>query len=245
MGITGTEVSKEAATMVLTDDNFSTIVDAVGRGRTIYANIVKFVRFQLSTTIGFAALFLLAATFDIASGKPFSAIAILWVNLIMDGPPAMALGVDRAEDEAMNRPPRPSTERILTQSRWLAVALSALVMAVGTLVVLNQAPAEIAITMGFNTFVLFQFFNILNVRHDTHSVFRRDTFTNRPLWLSLVGVLLLQVGATHLGALQGLFDTTSIGLRDWIVCVLVASSVLWVEELRKIVVTNHQQKKGN
>ncbi|MGA1510085.1 MAG: cation-translocating P-type ATPase, partial [Ilumatobacteraceae bacterium] len=91
MGITGTEVTKEAATMVLTDDNFATIVGAVKRGRTIYDNIVKFVRFQLSTTLGFAMLFLAASIFDIAHGKPFAAIAILWVNIIMDGPPAMAL----------------------------------------------------------------------------------------------------------------------------------------------------------
>ncbi|HAP77289.1 MAG TPA: hypothetical protein DCR14_14545, partial [Acidimicrobiaceae bacterium] len=88
MGITGTEVSKEAATMVLTDDNFATIVGAVERGRTIYGNIVKFVRFQLSTTLGFATLFLLAAALGVAGGKPFTAIAILWVNIIMDGPPA-------------------------------------------------------------------------------------------------------------------------------------------------------------
>ncbi|MFM8857075.1 MAG: cation-translocating P-type ATPase, partial [Actinomycetota bacterium] len=88
MGITGTEVTKEAATMVLTDDNFATIVGAVKRGRTIYDNIVKFVRFQLSTTLGFAMLFLAASIFDIANGKPFAAIAILWVNIIMDGPPA-------------------------------------------------------------------------------------------------------------------------------------------------------------
>jgi Ca2+-transporting ATPase len=243
MGITGTEVSKEAATMVLTDDNFATIVSAVGRGRSIYANIVKFVRFQLSTTLGFAMLFLLAAAFGIAGGKPFTAIAILWVNIIMDGPPAMALGVDRADADVMSRSPRPSDERILTRPRWTAVAISATVMALGTLAILAWGPggdvragtASVAGTMAFNTFVLFQFFNILNSRHDTHTVFHRDTLGNRWLWVALGGVIALQVGVTHLGFLQRLFDTTSISAAQWLLCAAVASSVLWVEEIRKFI----------
>jgi len=244
MGITGTEVSKEASTMVLTDDNFATIVKAVGEGRSIYANIVKFVRFQLSTTLGFALLFLLAAALDIAGGKPFTAIAILWVNIIMDGPPAMALGADRPDADTMVRRPRPRTERILTRSRWTAVAISASMMAIGTLAVLAWAPGEalragtgtVAATMAFNTFVLFQFFNILNARHDTRTVFHRDTLGNQWLWWSLLGVGVLQVGVTHVGPMQRLFDTTSISLTQWLVCAAVASSVLWVEEARKFIV---------
>ena len=243
MGITGTDVSKEAATMVLADDNFATIVSAVGRGRAIYANIVKFVRFQLSTTLGFAVLFLLASIIGIASGKPFTAVAILWVNLIMDGPPAMALGLDAEEPDAMHAAPRPADERILTRGRWASVGLSALVMAVGTLLVLEFAPgpalsagtASIAGTMAFNTFVLFQFFNILNARHDTRSVFRRSTLRNRWLWISLAAVILLQVGVTHLGPMQSLFDTMSISLAQWFVCIAVASSVLVAEEARKFI----------
>ena len=260
MGITGTEVSKEAATMVLTDDNFATIVGAVERGRTIYANIVKFVRFQLSTTLGFALLFLLAATFGIADGQPFGAIAILWVNMIMDGPPAMALGVDRADGDAMRLRPRPGDERILTRSRWVAVALSAAVMALGTLAVLQWAPEagleagvpSIAGTMAFHTFVMFQFFNILSARHDTRSVFSRDTFANRWLWIALAGVALLQYSVSHLGVMQRLFDTVAISAGQWLVCLLVATTVLWAEEARKLIVrararrlsypTNPQQK---
>jgi Ca2+-transporting ATPase len=202
------------------------------------------VRFQLSTTLGFAALFLLAAIFDIASGKPFTAIAILWVNIIMDGPPAMALGLDRAGSDVMARKPRPLTERILTRSRWTAVGFAATVMALGTLAVLALAPgveaeagtATVAGTMAFNTFVLFQFFNILNARSDRQSVFTRFTFTNGPLWLSLAAVALLQVGVTHVGFMQSLFDTMSISATQWLVCIAVASSVLWLEELRKLIV---------
>jgi Ca2+-transporting ATPase len=244
MGITGTEVSKEAATMVLADDNFATIVGAVRRGRTIYDNIVKFVRFQLSTTLGFAAVFLGAALLGIADGAPFTAIAILWVNIVMDGPPAMALGVDPAAPDVMQRRPRPLGEPILTRPRWTAVALAAIVMAAGTLTILAVGPgaepeagvATVAGTMAFNTFVLFQFFNLLNARSDTLSVFGRHTLTNRWLWTSLAGVLALQLAVTHLGPMQRLFDTTSISAAQWAVCVAVASTVLVVEEARKLVV---------
>jgi Ca2+-transporting ATPase len=243
MGITGTEVTKEAATMVLTDDNFATIVGAVKRGRTIYDNIVKFVRFQLSTTIGFALLFLAASLLDIAKGKPFAAIAILWVNIIMDGPPAMALGLDEPEADVMRRTPRPMSEKILTKRRWVAISLSSGLMAGGTLAVLQWAPgaepyagvATVAGTMAFNTFVLFQFFNILNSRSDTLSVFRRATLTNGKLWLALAAVITLQVGVTHFGPMQRLFDTTSISFVQWMIATAIASSVLWAEEIHKLI----------
>ncbi len=243
MGITGTEVTKEAATMVLADDNFATIVEAVRRGRTIYDNIVKFVRFQLSTTLGFAAIFLAAAVLGLASGKPFTAIAILWVNIIMDGPPAMALGLDPVDETVMSRRPRPRDERILTRSRWVAIGQAATVMAAGTLGVLAWAPgdapaagtASVAGTMAFNTFVLFQFFNILNVRSDHLTVFRRATLGNSRLWGALAVVLALQVAVTHVGFLQRLFDTTAISAEQWLVCAAVASTVLVTEEIRKAV----------
>jgi Ca2+-transporting ATPase len=243
MGITGTDVTKQAATMVLTDDNFATIVDAVRRGRTIYDNVVKFVRFQLATTLGFAALFLLAALLGIADGKPFTAIAILWVNIVMDGPPAMALGLDPTSRDVMQRRPRSPAERIITRPRWHAIVMSAAVMAGGTLAVLAFAPgaepaagtATVAGTMAFDTFVLFQFFNLLNSRSDTRTVFQRGTLTNRWLWISLTGMIVLQIAVTHLGVLQRMFDTTSITAGQWAICVLVASSVLWLEEGRKLV----------
>ncbi|NBU17584.1 MAG: HAD family hydrolase, partial [Actinobacteria bacterium] len=227
MGITGTEVTKEAATMVLTDDNFATIIRAVKQGRTIYDNIVKFVRFQLSTTLGFAMLFLAASITGIAGGKPFAAIAVLWVNLIMDGPPAMALGLDSPDSDVMQRKPRPSDERILTRERWAAISFASVVMAVGTLAVLYWAPgteakagvATVAGTMAFNTFVIFQFFNILNVRSDRNTVFRRETLGNKQLWSALAAVLALQVAVTHFGPMQRLFDATSISGAQWLVCI--------------------------
>ena len=234
--------TKQAAMMVLADDNFSTIVNAVRRGRTIYDNIVKVVRFRLATTLGFATLFLLAVTFGIADVKPFTAIAILWVIIVMDGPPAMALGIDPTNRDVMRRRPRPRQQRIITRPRCQSIGLSAAVMAASTLAVLAWAPgtepvagtATVAGTMAFNTFVLFQFFNLLNSRNETRTVFHPDTLTNGWLWTSLAAVIALQIAVTHLGPLQRLFDTTTITAAHWAACVVVASSVLWIEEARKL-----------
>lgn len=141
MGVTGTEVTKEAGTMVLTDDNFATIVSAVREGRGIYDNIVKFTRFQVSTALGFVATFLIASLTGLAGGAPFTALQILFVNLVMDGPPAMSLGVDPVSPDAMKRKPRPAGERILSRQRLTRILLASTVMAAGTLAVLIWAPA--------------------------------------------------------------------------------------------------------
>ncbi len=241
MGITGTEVAKGAASMILTDDNFATIVAAVREGRGIYDNVVKFVRFQIATAWGFVLIFLTAGVTGLAAGAPFTALQILWVNIIMDGPPAMALGLDRPGDDAMERPPRPPHERILNGSRIGRILYSAVVMAIGTLLVLVLAPGEepghgaatVAGTLAFTTFVLFQMVNLLNVRSRDGSVFTRHTLTNRALWGSIAAVLALQVLVVHWAPLQGFFDTTSLSAAQWGLAVAVASSILWLEELRK------------
>lgn len=243
MGITGTEVSKGAASMILTDDNFATIVAAVREGRGIYDNVVKFVRFQIGTAWGFVLIFLAAGVLGLAGGAPFTALQILWVNIIMDGPPAMALGLDRVEDDAMSRPPRPVHARILDRGRIARILFSAAIMATGTLLVLALTPgAEPALgaatpagTLAFTTFVLFQVFNLLNVRSREGSVFSRHTLTNRVLWIALACILVLQVLVVHLPALQGIFDTTALTAGQWATAVAVASSLLWAEELRKAV----------
>jgi Ca2+-transporting ATPase len=244
MGITGTEVTKEAATMVLADDNFATIVEAVRRGRTIYDNIIKFVRFQLSTTLGFGIAFLVSSAAAIAGGKPFTALQILWVNLIMDGPPAMALGVDPPAKGTMQRRPRTVSDQILSPSRITRLVFLGTIMAVGTLGVLVSAPGyvsgaavagTVAGTMAFTTFVFFQFFNLVNSRAEHGTAFTRDLFSNAKLWAIVGTVALLQVAVVHLPVLQSLFDTTSLTLGQWWTCVAVASSVLWLEELRKLV----------
>ncbi|MGF1647557.1 MAG: HAD-IC family P-type ATPase, partial [Kineosporiaceae bacterium] len=245
MGITGTEVSKEAARMVLADDNFATIVDAVRRGRTIYDNIVKFVRFQLSTTIGFGITFLVAAATGIAAGAPFTALQILWVNIIMDGPPAMALGVDPSAQGTMTRRPRPANERLLRPRRLAGLVLYGTIMAVGTLGVLVTAPdyepgvplvGTTAMTMAFTTFVFFQFVNVLNARSEFTTALGRHSLENWRLWATIGVAILLHVAGVQVPFLQDLFGTTELTLIEWATCIAVASSILWIEEIRKLAV---------
>ena len=236
MGITGTEVTKEASTLVLTDDNFASIVHAVEEGRTIYDNIVKFVRFQLSTNIG-AILTVLGAPF-LGFATPFTAIQILWVNLIMDGPPAMTLGVEPARPGIMHDTPRRKDAAILSAQRMWRIALYGATMAVGTLAVyawaMQSGDVAKAMTLAFTTFVLFQFFNIFNARVDHGSAFNRQFFSNGKLWLALFGVVSLQVVAVHWGPAQAIFDTVDLSLQEWGVAAAVASTTLLLEEARKL-----------
>jgi P-type Ca2+ transporter type 2C len=239
MGITGTEVTKEAATLVLTDDNFASIVRAVEEGRTIYENIVKFVRFQLSTNVG-AILTVLGAPF-LGMATPFTAIQILWVNIIMDGPPAMTLGVEPARPGIMGDRPRQADAGILSVQRLWRIALYGATMAVGTLGLyvwaMETSGQAKAITLAFTTFVLFQFFNIFNARAEHGSAFNRQFFANGKLWMALAGVVLLQIVAVHWGPAQVIFDTVDLSLTEWLLATLVASSVLFLEEMRKLLVS--------
>jgi P-type Ca2+ transporter type 2C len=251
MGVTGTEVSKEAATMVLTDDNFATIVSAVREGRGIYANIVKFTRFQVSTALGFVLTFLIASATGIAGGAPFTALQILFVNLVMDGPPAMSLGVDPVSPDAMHRRPRPRGERILTRPRFLRILLSSAVMAAGTLAVLVWGPGPeprldeptTAGTMAFATFVFFQAFNLLNVRNDTRSAFTRETLENHTAFVATAAVIVLLTLIVEMDALHGIFTTTDLTSGQWLTCVAVGSAILWVGELVKLVLRLRQSRK--
>jgi len=252
MGITGTDVSKEAADMVLADDNFATIVAAVEEGRTIFANIQKFLRYLLSSNVGeVLTMFLgvLLAKFlglGAVPGEvvvfPLLATQILWINLVTDGAPALALGLDPADENVMQQQPRPRGSGVITKPMWFGIALVGVVMAVGTLFVLDfslpggfiagSGAMDYARTMAFTTLVLFQLFNVLNARSDSHSAFRR-LFDNPWLWGALAFSLGLQFAVIYLPFLQRAFDTVALSLTDWGLCVLVGSSVLWLRELSK------------
>ncbi len=254
MGIAGTDVSKEAADMVLADDNFATIVAAVEEGRAIFANIRKFLRYLLSSNIGeVMTMFfgvVLAGTIGLtAEGGgtvvlPLLATQILWINLVTDGAPALALGVDPADDGIMGAPPRPRSEGVITPRMWMGIVLVGCVMAVGTLAVLDASlpggfiagsgSQRYGQTMAFTTLMLFQIFNVLNARSDVRSAFQ-GLFTNRWLWLAIGLSLLLQAAVIYVPVLQQAFSTVSLSLRDWLLCLLVASSVLWLRELGKLV----------
>jgi P-type Ca2+ transporter type 2C len=236
MGISGTAVAKEAATMVLTDDNFATIVIAVKQGRVLYDNILKFVRFQMSTTIGAILTVFLAPFFGLP--EPFTALQILWVAIIMDGPPAVSLALDSARPGIMNEPPRQRNEPVLPWARLVRIFAYGVTMMAGTLGVLyyelQVGSKDRALTMAFTTFVLFQFFNVFNARNEKGSAFNTQFFKNRMLWSALLGTLLLQALAVHWPVASSIFGTTGMMWTDWGIAAGVASSVLLLEEGRKL-----------
>ena len=252
MGITGTDVSKEAADMVLADDNFATIVAAVEEGRTIFANIQKFLRYLLSSNVGEVLTMFLGVLLAKFLGLiavpgevvvfPLLATQILWINLVTDGAPALALGLDPADDNVMQQQPRPQGSGVITKPMWVGIALVGVIMAVGTLFILDfslpggfiagAGAMDYARTMAFTTLVLFQLFNVLNARSDSRSAFRR-LFDNPWLWGALTFSLGLQFAVIYLPFLQRAFDTVALSLTDWGLCVLVGSSVLWLRELSK------------
>ncbi|HEX6439070.1 MAG TPA: cation-translocating P-type ATPase [Candidatus Binatia bacterium] len=253
MGITGTDVSKEAADMVLADDNFATIVAAVEEGRAIFANIRKFLRYLLSSNIGevmtmfFGVLLAdfigLTATAGQAVVLPLLATQILWINLVTDGAPALALGVDPADPGVMSQPPRPRNEGVITGRMWGGIFFVGAVMAVGTLCVLDGAlpggflegsgTTRYAQTMAFTTLMMFQLFNIFNARSDAQSAFT-GLFHNHWLWAAIGLSLALHVAVIYTPFLQQAFSTMDLTAGDWLVCAAVASSVLWLRELSKL-----------
>ncbi|WP_406697353.1 cation-translocating P-type ATPase [Singulisphaera sp. Ch08] len=254
MGITGTDVSKEAADVVLTDDNFATIVAAVEEGRGIFENIRKFLRYLLSSNIGeVLTMFfgvLLAKVIGLEGDSdgvvlPLLATQILWINLVTDGPPALALGLDPADPDVMDRPPRPRHEGAITSRMWARIFFIGAIMAIGTLLVLDgslpggliegSGDLRYGQTMAFTTLMLFQLFNVFNARSDKNSAFH-GFFENQWLWAALALSLVLHVGVIYLPFLQQTFSTTSLSGRDWLYSAAVASSVLWLSELSKLVV---------
>ena len=240
--------------MVLADDNFATIVAAVEEGRAIFANIRKFLRYLLSSNIGevltmfFGVVLADAIGLTRAAGGgivlPLLATQILWINLVTDGAPALALGVDPADPAVMKEPPRSRTEGVITRGMWWGILLVGAIMAVGTLLVLDASlPGGLieasgnmryAQTMAFTTLVFFSLFTVFNARSDERSAFF-GLFSNKWLWGAVLLSLLLQAAVIYIPFLQQAFSTVSLSARDWLFCAIVASSVLWLRELIKVI----------
>jgi Ca2+-transporting ATPase len=254
MGVTGTDVSKGVADMVLGDDNFATIVAAVEEGRSIFANIRKFLRFLLSSNIGeVMTMFfgvLLAKYIGLKAGEdglalPLLATQILWINLVTDGAPALALGLDAADEGVMDKPPRPRGEKVITGRMWWGISFVGAVMATGTLLVLDASlpggfiegsgNMRYAQTMTFTTLMLFQMFNIFNSRSDEQSAFA-GLFRNHWLWMAVGVSVALQMAVIYVPVMQRAFSTVALSPADWALCCGVASSVLWLREISKLVV---------
>jgi Ca2+-transporting ATPase len=253
MGITGTDVSKQAADMVLADDNFATIVAAVEEGRSIFSNIRKFLRYLLSSNIGEVMTMFFGVVFADVIGLqsqgsafvlPLVATQLLWINLVTDGAPALALGVDPADPGLMDRPPRPAGERVITGTMWAGILFVGVIMAVGSLYVLDaELPGGLfegtgtlrhAQTMAFTTLMLFQLFNLFNARSDEESAFR-GLLDNRWLLAAILLSVMLQLCVIYLPFLQRAFSTESLTIFDWLRGTAVASSVLWLREIQKAV----------
>jgi magnesium-transporting ATPase (P-type) len=254
MGITGTEVAKEAAKMILADDNFATIVAAVREGRAIFANIRKFLRYLLSSNIGEVLTMLLgvvgASVIGLRVGAgavaaPLLATQILWINLVTDSGPALAMGVDPPPRDVMERAPRRTTDRMVDRGLQLEVLFVGLIMALVTLLTIDmKLPGGLipgsgdltgARTAGFTVLVLAQLFNCFNARSGRDSAFR-NLFTNPLLWAAIGLSLVAQVAVVHVSILNEAFDTAPLSAGDWALCMAMASLVLWVEELRKLIV---------
>ncbi len=255
MGITGTDVSKGAADMVLTDDNFASIVAAVEEGRTIFANIQKCLRFLLSSNAGevFFMFFgvLLAGVIGLQGEAgstitvPMLAVQILWVNLLTDSAPALALSADPVDHDVMRIPPRDPASHVIDAPMWRDIYFVGAIMGVGTLAATDwilpdglipggTGDASRAQTMAFTTLVLFQVFNAFNARSRTRSAFS-GLFGNTWLWVAVVGVSLAQVAVVHVPFLQVAFHTEALSVSEWLVSVAISSGVLWAVELRKLV----------
>jgi magnesium-transporting ATPase (P-type) len=252
MGVAGTDVAKEAADMILADDNFATIVAAVREGRGIFANIRKFLRFLLSSNIGevltmFFGVVLAGLIGLDAAGEevavPLLATQILWINLLTDSAPALALGVDPPPDDVMERRPRGLEDRVIDRAMWVGIFWVGLVMAAVTLLALDlrlpgglvggSGDLDEARTMAFTTLVLAQLFNCFNARSDRTSAFRHF-FGNRWLWGGIALSVVLQVAVVQLSFLNEPFGTAPLGLTDWLVCAALASAVLWAAEAKKL-----------
>lgn len=262
MGVTGSDVSKETADIILADDNIATIVAAVHEGRTIFHNIRSFLRYLLSSNIGeVLTVFLgvvgagLIGLTDASSGAisaPLLAVQILWINLVTDTGPALALGVDPPRADLMNRPPRQIGQRIIDGRMQRGIGLIGLTMALATLTMLDlKLPGGLiggpywgdgdlvtARTAAFTVLVLVQLLNTFNARSDVDSI-RGRMLINRLLLAAIFGSLALQVVVVHVSWFHAPFGTAPLGLVDWLVAGLLALSVPLVSELRKLMLRRH------
>jgi Ca2+-transporting ATPase len=253
MGVTGTEVTKEAAKMILADDNFATIIHAVREGRAIMDNIRKFLRYLLSTNMGeVLTVFLGVVGAGVLGLKgagdavvlPLLATQLLWINLVTDSGPALAMGVDSSVDELMARKPRHVSAPIIDARMWSDVVQTGLVIAAATLLTIDlylpggliegESDLATARTAAFTVLVLCSMFTCFTARSDTSSAFAR-LFANPWLWGAVGVSVLLQVAVVHLGFLNLAFGTAPLDAGQWLLCAATASAVLWYSELQKLI----------
>ena len=238
MGITGTEVSKGAAVMILTDDNFATIVKAVEFGRGIYENLSNFIRFQMTNLVAYITAYLGAAFFFIAGGVPFAPFVVLWINFCIQVPVAISLGFDKPSSGLMDRKPRPINQPVLSRSQWVRIGFIGILIAAGTLIVESGAEpvgAAVAATMAFVVFSLFVVSNGISCHSETLSAFPIRNFLHDRHQVMLHGLaLLLIILPTELDFLQRGLGLTSLSGNQWLLCIGFAIALLIVNEIIKV-----------
>ena len=241
MGVKGTEVAKEAAAMVLTDDNFATIVGAVEQGRVVYANILRFVHYLFSCNL--AEILVIFVALMVGWPLPLGALQILWLNMITDVFPAMALALEASNPDAMTRPPRDPREPLVTRRfvgliGWQGLLLSGVTL-VGFGVAMRWYGSEgeglrHAATVAFMTLALAQVFHAFNARSQRRSAFTARLFTNGWLWAAVAGTTLLQLAAVYTPFLQGVLHTTPLTAADWGLVLACGLAPVGVVELVKL-----------
>jgi Ca2+-transporting ATPase len=245
MGITGTEVSKGAAVMILTDDNFATIVKAVEYGRAIYDNLAKYIRFQITALVAFIVSYLGAAIFFILGGVPFSPLVVLWINFLVQVPIALALGFDKPLGGLMERKPRPLSQPVLSRAQWARLIFTGALIALGTLAVetyYEPIDPKVAATMGFAVFSLFNIAMGLSNRSETQTVFQMSTVSDRRQ-LFLYGLaLLLTFLPTELGVTQRILGIVPLDLNQWLISIGLAFALVLVYEVIKFFLRRGQKQ---
>lgn len=237
MGIAGTDVTKEASDMILVDDELSTILVAIQEGKCIFFNIRNFLKFQLSTS--FAALFIVAMAMILGFPTPLNAMQILWINILMDGPPAQSLGVEPVDEDIVQLPPRKKSEPVVSFELFLNALISGAVVAAGTLSVftclfVDGELTRIDSTMTFTTFVFFDLFNAMSCRSQSKSIFRIGFFTNRAFLIAGGCSFVGQLAVIYIPFFQAIFHTVPLSLFQLAKIILLASSVFIIDELRKL-----------
>ena len=243
MGITGTDVAKESADIVLTDDNFASIIAAVEEGRGIYENIKKFVAYLLSANAG-EVLIMFLATIILVRPEflPFFLPAqLLWINLVTDGLPALALGLDPYPKDVMERPPRDPKENVLSRDVLFFIVIIAAILTVGTLGIfvleLAEHPGDIvrARSVAFTTIVFFELFLVFSIRSPRETLWKVGILTNKKLLLAVAVSAALQIAVIQLPFLEQVFKTEALDLSDWVQTFVVGFTAFLFVEVSKVV----------
>jgi Ca2+-transporting ATPase len=233
--------------MILTDDNFATIVSAVEYGRALYDNLLKYLRFQMSTLVAYIAIFIGAGIFGIAGGVPLTPLQILWINMVIDIPIAVALGFDEPTEGLMRRRPRPVSAPVLSRANWVRLCVQGFVMTVGALVAYQIGDAQDGPAAGATMLL-----TALSLSHLAVGLLARDqrnTILSRaalpgPTQLRRYGIALLAIiAATTIGFLQRILETVELSLSQWSICIGIALTLVVVEELIKLVLRRRDRRR--